>query len=242
MNPQDNEVRSAEETQAIRQKKVDGSRRSFAKAGMVAPVIMTLTSKTALGSSYQCTVSGMHSGNQSSHPGQVDCHVGISPGGWRQNATKTGSQDGSLNAWCSCGVVPFSITKTGSGGSAIKKVLYDGTWYKTTDASLPGASSWSTIWSTIRNAFGSSNVNATSFSSVFGGGDSRSLWDVLNQSSGSLEFHAVADYLNAELNLVTGVFNPVYADITPAYIVDIYNSSTLTDAEKQAYFELIHHN
>lgn len=48
---------------------VNRSRRSFAKAGAIAPVIMSLGSKTALGAPlpYHCTLSGQLSGNTSPH-------------------------------------------------------------------------------------------------------------------------------------------------------------------------------
>lgn len=210
---------------------IDKSRRSFSKAGVVAPVIMTLTSKVALGDGYYCTISGMQSGNMSSHTGGYQCGVGFSPGGWWQNATKTGNQDGNLNQWCSAGVTPFTIQKVKINNVWVKQVWYQNSW--------KSGNSWTTIYNKIFGAFGA-NAQATTFKSVFGGSDARSLWDVLDTSNGSLEWHAIADYLNAKLNQVTGQFNPAYQDITPAYIIGVYNSS-LSDAEKKAYFELIHH-
>ncbi|QPK63300.1 hypothetical protein IVG45_21270 [Methylomonas sp. LL1] len=213
---------------------VDKSRRSFSKAGVVAPVIMTLTSKTALGGVYQCTISGIQSGNQSSHPGDYDCGVGFSPGGWRQNAVKTGNQDGNLNQWCLASVNPFTIRRIRINGSYVKQVSYKGEWKSGGD--------WTEIYNTIKTKFGSGAL-ATTFQFIFGSssfGDT-SMWDMLDKYDGSLEFHAIADYLNAALNQATGAFNPVYEDITPAYIVSIYNSTTLSATQKKEYFELIHH-
>lgn len=61
---------------------VDHSRRSFSKAGLIAaPVIMTLSSKSALGMNYRCTVSGMISGNLS-QPGTIDQCAGGLPTYW----------------------------------------------------------------------------------------------------------------------------------------------------------------
>ncbi len=56
---------------------VNKARRSFAKAGVIAPVIMSLTSKTALGATpYLCTLSGQLSGNQSSTRVTGSCPTG----------------------------------------------------------------------------------------------------------------------------------------------------------------------
>lgn len=239
MSTEDNKIVKPDESQKD-SSLIDKSRRSFAKAGMVAPVIMTLTSKTALGNSYYCTISGMQSGNMSSHTGGYTCGVGISPGGWWQNATKTKNPDGNLNQWGATKCNPYTIKTVNSGSSKGNYVSYQGTWYKADSTSLSGSSSWSTIFNTIKQQVGN-NAKATTFNSIFGGNDTRSLWDVLDQDQGSLEWHAIADYLNAELNQATGKFSPVYDDITPAYIVAVYNDSSLSDADKQAYFELIHH-
>lgn len=211
--------------------KIDTSRRSLTKAGVLAPVIMTLASKTALGESYYCTISGMQSGNMSSHTGGYTCAVGFSPGGWWENAKKTKNQDGNLNQWCLAGVNPFSIDMDGT----TKRVLYQGVPRFGKDSTA----NWEKIHIKIADTF-NANASATTFNSVFGGPDSRSLWDVLDNANGSLEWHAIADYLNAKLNEATGQFNLVYEDITPEYIVSIYNSA-LSDADKKAYFELIHH-
>ena len=90
---------------------VNKPRRRFAKVGVVAPVIMTLTSKVALGGTYQCTISGVQSGNTSNHSADMlQCGVGFSPGGWWSNADKTdGSPDGCLAQWLQACVNPFTL-------------------------------------------------------------------------------------------------------------------------------------
>ncbi|PPD40961.1 MAG: hypothetical protein CTY17_04920 [Methylomonas sp.] len=212
---------------------VDSSRRAFSRFGITAlPAVLTLTSKTALGTPYLCTVSGMQSGNLSSHPGQPNCGVGFSPGGWWQNANNTGNSDGNLNQWLAAGVNPFSIRRTRVNGVFQNQVRYQGIWRT--------GVTWEPIYGLINNRFGN-GVAAHTFSSVFGGTNSRSLWDVLDQQSGSLEFHAIAVFLNARLNQVTGQFNPIYLEITPAYIVSIYNSTSLSADQKKAYFEMLQH-
>lgn len=61
---------------------VNQSRRKLTTAGLIAvPLIMTLSSKSALGMNYRCTVSGMISGNLS-HPGDIGDCMGRTPGFW----------------------------------------------------------------------------------------------------------------------------------------------------------------
>ncbi len=58
------------------------SRRKFAKLGALSvPVAMSLSSKTALGANYICTLSGALSGNLS-HPGYLAPCFGRTPGYW----------------------------------------------------------------------------------------------------------------------------------------------------------------
>lgn len=64
----------------------DPTRRRLAQAGLAAPVVLaTLASKNALAATpYNCTVSGMLSGNTSSHGAPVPCtSLGVSPGCWK---------------------------------------------------------------------------------------------------------------------------------------------------------------
>jgi len=107
----DNHGKNNEKDQAEAVRAVDSARRAFAKVGVVAPVLMTLSSKTVLGATYHCTLSGMQSGNHSgAHDWTSPCGVGYSPGGWCENADKVGpgSSDGRLAQWLDAGVVPFT--------------------------------------------------------------------------------------------------------------------------------------
>lgn len=300
MNLENKEDTKLVETKDVGQL-VDKSRRSFSKTGVMAPVIMTLASKTALGDSYYCTISGMQSGNTSSHTGGYTCSVGFSPGAWWQNADKTGDSDGNITQWLLAGVVPFTIekedattqttttetkttvtcqvTQTDRHGNPKKwlKTTTIETWingvhqlpdnvtpkYNQNSCSISGPTSLTTtettttpakkfifkngvrvenaaIYDLIAAAKGEA-AQATTFGSVFGGTSNSPLWDILDTNNGSLEWHAIADYLNAKLNKENRIFNPVYADITPEYIVGIYQDLSISDDDKKDYFILIHH-
>lgn len=216
MSTKNNKVVKPDEDQNASQT-VDRSRRSFAKVGAVAPVIMTLTSKTALGSVYQCSISGVHSGNTSSHSSNTSvCGVGISPGGWWQNAHKLkGDPNGGLDDWLCAGVNPFSI-KLDLG---VKQIQLNKVWTAGYDAVYDEI--------ILHSSFSSTS---TSFSSLFGsapGGGAVSMHDVLylhQGGGGTLEFHAVAGYLNAAAyaNGCKPEFETVYSGITPQDIVGLY--------------------
>ncbi|GEM_PF-5197985 len=60
---------------------VDQGRRNVAKAGLAAPVIMTLSSKSAFGMGRECTPSNLASGNLSSPVDMSTCG-GCTPGYW----------------------------------------------------------------------------------------------------------------------------------------------------------------
>lgn len=65
---------------------VDEKRRSLAKGGLAAPIVLgTLLSRPVLGAApYNCTISGQMSGNVSSHGNPVSCRsLGLSPGYWK---------------------------------------------------------------------------------------------------------------------------------------------------------------
>ena len=75
-----------QEEQQTSQPLADPTRRRLAQAGLAAPVVLaTLASKNALAATpYNCTVSGMLSGNTSSHGAPVPCtSLGVSPGCWK---------------------------------------------------------------------------------------------------------------------------------------------------------------
>lgn len=210
-------------------KTVDKSRRSFAKIGAAAPVIMTLTSKAALGSVYQCTISGVQSGNTSSHGSiQPDCGVGISPGGWWQNASKSSRAAGNTKQWLLAGINPFSIKyeAISPNTTKVKQIKVKGNWI----LAINGTSDkWSDVYNVINNKFGT-NALATTFASKFGSGSTDSFWDVLDQAKGNgntdanLEWHAIPDYLNALLFAAGGAsaFASVYAEVSASDIVNLY--------------------
>jgi hypothetical protein len=113
----------ADKTQGVG-KNIDLSRRKIAKAGLAAPVIMTLASRPVFGA--QC-LSNMMSGNLSD-PGGGSCELGYSPGSWKNN-------NGGITAadWTSAGftygteVIPCSFTgnekwKCYSGTSTLSSI------------------------------------------------------------------------------------------------------------------------
>ena len=75
-----NENNEVKEKLGRSDKSVDKKRRSFAKGGIAAPVILTLASQPAFG--LPC-LSNIMSGNLSD-PDRGDCVLGNSPGGWGQ--------------------------------------------------------------------------------------------------------------------------------------------------------------
>lgn len=272
--------------------KIDNSRRSFAKkSATIAPVLMTLANKTALGATpYHCTVSGQQSGNHSgNHDFTTPCNVGFSPGAWM--TPLSGNGQGSLDQWLKAGAVPFEIllldqkttitcqtmpnrpnrsiktttieikvnnnwytlsvqvesnirncTATGANPIIVSKKYYIDP-YKTNPVTkdISGLEHYfqsDTVYDQINNS--GLGTSPTEFSLIFGGSSTDSLYDILNKDNGSLDWHAIADWLNAGLNAKTGAFSPVYDDISQAYIVSVYQSSMSID-DKKNYFILIHH-
>lgn len=234
MSAKNNKVDLSEENKNASQA-VDKSKRSFTKAGVAAPIIMTLASNTALGSTLHCSMSGAQSGNASSTVSTPPkCAAGFSPGGWWKNACKTGNQDGNLNHWCKTGLTPYSIKTTTTGSSknriTTKSVIYKTVPMNTTSTpssctDLPGCTTWADIFTTIT---GYKLQTAIPFSLIFGSiplsGIDGPLWDVLNQKSGTLEWHAICDYLNAKL-YATGnapTFASIYSGVSASDIVGLY--------------------
>lgn len=235
MNANSKKIVKPDESQNANQT-VDKSRRSFAKVGAAVPVIMTLASKSALGESpYHCTQSGIQSGNQSSRIGTgVDCHQGFSPGAWK---TPADSGDGSLDQWLKAGCNPFTINL--SEPKCVSAIFQGNTATKICDSNKTFGNL--TAKSAYYKIKGKGFTTATTFNAIFGGSDNRSLHDILMTEEGSLEFHAIADYLNAAQPKPNNLFGSVYDDITPSYIVNVYNSSSLSTQQKKDYFILIHH-
>lgn len=92
--------------------KFNHSRRAFAKTGLIAPVIMSLSSKTALGDTWDCTPSGLASGNNSSHQNRdpVQCpSAGNSVSTWCENAHKLDGSKGGCSDWYEAGVCPTDV-------------------------------------------------------------------------------------------------------------------------------------
>lgn len=236
MSAENNNVIKPDESRNANQT-VDKSRRSFARMGAVAPVIMTLASKTALGETpYNLTVSGQNSGNLSSHPGTTTYTLGFSPGAWK---TPSESGDGSLAQWSAANCSPYTLSQ--SRPYAVAGVFQNNAaeTVKTDSDKTFGSLKAKDAYNSLLSKHG--YVNATTFSSIFGGTNDQTLHAILMSDSGSLEFHAVADYLNAKLHEATGEFSPVYDNITPGYIVAVYNDTKLTDDQKKNYFISIHH-
>ena len=235
MSTENDQVIKADESQNTTQT-VDKSRRSFARMGAVAPIIMTLASKTALGETpYNCTASGIQSGNQSSHPGVVICGLGFSPGAWK---TPGASGDGSLDQWSAANCSPYKISQ--AKPNAVEGV------FSTNAAETVKVNTEKTFGNLkAQDAFKlllskQGYVDATTFNSIFQGTNNQTLHEILMNDTGSLEFHVVADYLNAKLHEATGAFSPVYDNITPAYIVNVYNDKKLSVDQKKNYFISLH--
>ncbi|PCI22305.1 MAG: hypothetical protein COB62_01635 [Piscirickettsiaceae bacterium] len=77
---------------------IDKGRRRFGKAGVAAPILMTLASQPAFGwgGGMQC-MSNMMSGNLSD-PSRGNCDLGWSPGGWCNPGGKVNNMD-TIWAW-----------------------------------------------------------------------------------------------------------------------------------------------
>ncbi len=102
---------------------VDAGRRRLTQGGLAAPVVLaTLASKNALASvPYNCTVSGMLSGNTSGHGTPVSCNsLGVSPGCWKSPHVKGTAPSYSDTRWPSPynPATPFTTAiSTGPAGS-----------------------------------------------------------------------------------------------------------------------------
>lgn len=95
---------------------IDRSRRKFSTAGLIAaPVIMTLSSKSALGMNYRCTVSGMISGNLS-QPGSISDCMGRTPGFWCGGNFFTGGNPKTYTGGWPSPLLPTTPFHTSFGG------------------------------------------------------------------------------------------------------------------------------
>ena len=154
------------------EKMVDKKRRSVTKAGIVAPVVLTLASKSALGVTWdgRCSISGNMSGN-ASHPDEGTCE-GYTPGYWKNHPA----------SWSVTGYVPASCT-TGTSGQygKCKKGGEDGKYIATTGT-------------TFGSAFGIDTCNRSTLEQ-----DNTSMIILIDDvpANWTLHAHAVASLLNA---------------------------------------------
>ncbi|REL37071.1 hypothetical protein [Thalassotalea euphylliae] len=153
--------------------KQKGRRSLFKKAVIGTPLAITLASRPAYGA--VCSLSGFQSVNPSGVARHnVGCG-GISPGGWKENGYKTGNQDGSRDNWIKAGFYP-NPRKAGSLSYNTKKGIYpddpDGTLFY--------------AWEAFSGATPSVYVDP-----------SDTLHDVLLKNPGTLEFHMISNFLNA---------------------------------------------
>ena len=84
---------------------IDKGRRKFGKAGVAAPILMTLASQPVFGNA---CMSRMMSGNQSAAHQTIACAFGYSPGSWKNINTNGGSINEST--WHSIGLYPEEVT------------------------------------------------------------------------------------------------------------------------------------
>ncbi|MET0094009.1 MAG: hypothetical protein ABW120_10770 [Sedimenticola sp.] len=120
---------------------VDQSRRGFTKAGLAAPVIMSLTSRPVLG---QCvSVSGFMSGN-ASHPHEC-IGYGCTPGYWKQNPA----------AWTCAGYVPGACMKWDKNGNCTGFTSVPGTATEFADVFMrPHPSGYLTLMEVLHRSNG----------------------------------------------------------------------------------------
>lgn len=161
---------------------VDVKRRSFAKAGMAAPVIMTLASRPVFGA--QC-LSEMLSTTISGSPGN-HCAGGQSPGFWKKLTGKTDTllqfMEGvdASTAWGRTGLDygtlntdPATCTRRKDGTGGTQNCKSKKWWHYS----------------------GGTPLNSALLG--FGGSDDRPLRIVLNKEGGTDIFHLIAGLLNA---------------------------------------------
>jgi len=177
---------------------VDKNRRRLSKLAGISPVILSLKSHSVMGATsgdWICQPSGFMSGNLSSNHDDTASCGGYSPGGWWQNATKDGNQDGSYHDWIAAGLIPFDIPAEGSI-PAKNATLFEDVFKRAAPAGV-------VIDSTVR-------IKA-------------SLYEVLDFKAGSVEFHCIAGYLNAMLYVAqAGGTSPIIFYTDPARVIDMY--------------------
>lgn len=238
MKAEDQKEKKVQNSQTI-----DKVRRSFSRAGVFAPVLLTLNSKTALGSTYQCVISGMQSGNVSGQSEDMTvCASGYTADDWLgvDNAsTNTGNaaavypNSPNIINCINAGFIPFRVLKRQQGNNSISyQYEKNSSCPFNTTLTANQIAMCSKIFSTYSalaenlsaadcglslpsgNNSSLKSIAATTFESVFvGSGVIGSIWDKLAGSG--LEYHASVNYLNAKLGLIP--------DISPQEVVALYN-------------------
>lgn len=204
------------------------SRRSLLKKTIIGvPVVMTLANKPAFGA--VCSLSGFQSVNPSGVAHYVQGCGGISPGGWKENGYKTGNQGGNRDQWIAAGFYPNPRIAASLGYK--KETQYpsdeDGTLF------FAG------------NAF--QGVSPTVPVAV-----TDTLHDVLLKNPGSLEFHMIANFLNAHYfgwgagdgkmpaDDIRGVYF-AYTNMDPTYTTTGGTIIDLDNFDLQAFFYQLYH-
>ncbi len=230
MKTEDNQVVKSNNNQVVG-KTVDQTRRSISKAGILAPIAMTLANKTALGASYNCTPSGAQSGNASSHD-TSPCPVRGVPLSQLVNIDQGSNPITYAQSWGDINppVIPFRVELTNNGDYYYQRGSSDtncgtpvptGRAFDMCKAILPSPADTSTnsgICKTTGKVF---YVSATLLQSRFpqfflkGDKDDITVWDALNM--GSFRAKACAAYLYA-----------LYTQedfLTPQEVNDIWNAA-----------------
>lgn len=202
---------------------VDKSKRKFSKAGMAAPVIMTLTSQSALGVTNKCTISGFHSVTPSgverhtveSCGGIVPGGEGFSPGGWGQPDVGNGNSDGNRTQWYSTSNAPNP--RNGNGNTSYSP--------DTANPSAPGQDPVATLFNSI-----------FTHSSRTG-----SLHDAILDTSNQLDRHAAANYLNAVLLSWGSPGHISASEIVNLHFEVLNSTSQYTEEQVIDFFNNLYH-
>lgn len=210
-------------------KEKDNCRRSLLKkAAIGVPAVMALANKPAFGA--VCSLSGFQSVNPSGvirHGGGCG---GISPGGWKENGYKSGNQDGNRNQWITAGFFPNPRV----GGSM---------GYDTKKGEYPSDPAGTLFFAAIAFQGVSPSVPVLS---------TDTLHDVLLKNPGSLEFHMISNFLNANyMNWGNGDGKMSAVDIKGVYLAYRGFNSTYTTSggtvinldslDLQAFFAQLYH-
>lgn len=184
-------------------------RRLLKKAGVVAPVVLTLANRPAWGGQMLCW-SGFQSGNLSGH-NHHSCRDGRSPGYYKSNVLVGGGPGwpAGYDHGCSAG----EIKSNGAITTVCKERI-------------------------TSSVIGDGSLQGTKFGEVFvaASGDlaNATLMQVLWLLPGSFAFHAVATFFNAVHEPNDYVFQPqIVLDI----VNDILSSGSYTDSNGQIWSE-----